>query len=103
MQDIFRVTKAMACNINEARDKIRAAFELRETDKLHADWLYAMAKAHIEFNTQGHSIATSKVAEAMRSGSELTPGMKAAYDGIHADMMRDQAEVQAMIATYTQK
>lgn len=100
MRSIMLASKAIACNIREAREKICAAYEMRETDRPYADWLAAMAKAHIDFNAQGHTVVATRIGEAAKSGSELSAGMRVAYDAIHADMMRDQAEVAAMIASY---
>ena len=102
MKDIKCISKAIDHNIREAREKICKAYELKDRDRPYADWLRDMAKAHLDFNVRGHEIVAKKIAEFAASGkaSELTPGMKAIYEDMHADMIRDAAEVQAMIAGY---
>lgn len=89
-------------NICEARDKIGMAYKLREKDKAAADWYKDMAAQHLAFNTAGHANVKRLIddAKAKRADDKLMPGMVAVYEDMHADIMRDSAEVQAMIAAY---
>ena len=102
----MRLIKQVCCeikgNICEARDKIGMAYKLREKDKAAADWYKDMAAQHIAFNTAGHANVKRLIddAKAKRADDKLMPGMVAVYEDMHADIMRDSAEVQAMIAAY---
>ena len=86
----------------EAREKICTAYKLREKDKSLADWYRDMAAQHLAFNTAGHANVKRLIddAKAKRADDKLMPGMVAVYEDMHADIMRDSAEVQAMIAAY---
>lgn len=92
----------IAGNLREARKYIGKAYELRETCRPAADWCRDMALRHLEFNTQGHAIVKKLIDDYGNSGkqSDLMPGMRAVYSDIHADMMREAAEIQAMIQGY---
>ena len=92
----------IAGNLREARKYVEKAYEMRESCRPVADWCRDMAARHLEFNVQGHAIAKKMIEDFAESGkqSELAPGMQAVYADIHADMMRDSAEIQAMIAGY---
>ena len=102
----MRMIKQVCCeikgNICEARDKIGMAYKLREKDKPLADWYKDMAAQHLAFNTAGHANVKRLIddAKAKRADDKLMPGMVAVYEDMHADIMRDSAEVQAMIAAY---
>ena len=102
----MRMIKQVCCeikgNICEARDKIGMAYKLREKDKAAADWYKDMAAQHIAFNTAGHANVKRLIdeAKAKRADDKLMPGMVAVYEDMHAAIMRDSAEVQAMIAAY---
>lgn len=89
-------------NIHEAREKIKKAYEYREKDKATADWYKEMAAAHMRFNDTGHNVVVSLIKEAREkmSGNPMMPGMLAVYEEIHADIAKEAAEVQAMIAAY---
>ena len=89
-------------NIHEAREKIKKAYEYREKDKATADWYKEMAAAHMRFNDAGHNVVVSLIKEAREkmSGNPMMPGMLAVYEEIHADIAKEAAEVQAMIAAY---
>ena len=89
-------------NISEAREKINEAYMYRDKDKAVADWYKEMAVAHLKFNDAGHGVVAKLISEAREkmSGNPLYPGMQAAYDEMHADIVQDAAEVQAMIAAY---
>ena len=102
MKDIARMSDRIRHNIHEAREKIREAYELRDTDRAEADWLRDMAKAHLDFNTKGHDIVTALIAEAEKSRASAPelPGMQAVYKQRHAEIVREAAEVAAMIAGY---
>lgn len=102
MRMIKQVSGDIRCNISEAREKICTAYKLREKDKPLADWYKDMAAQHIAFNTAGHANVKRLIddAKAKRADDKLMPGMVAVYEDMHADIMRDSAEVQAMIAAY---
>lgn len=89
----------IAGNIREARKYIDKAYELKEVSPMAAEWCKDMAVSHLQFNARGHDYVKKLIAQRMASGesSELMPGMKAVYEELHADMIRDAAEVHAMI------
>lgn len=89
----------IAGNIREARKYIDKAYELKEKSPMAAEWCKDMAAAHLQFNVRGHDYVKKLIAQRMASGesNELMPGMKAVYEELHADMIRDAAEVHAMI------
>lgn len=102
MKMIKMISEEIKGNICEAREKIGMAYKLREKDKAAADWYKDMAAQHIAFNTAGHANVKRLIdeAKAKRADDKLMPGMVAVYEDMHADIMRDSAEVQAMIAAY---
>ena len=102
MKMIKMLSEEIKGNICEAREKIGIAYKLREKDKAAADWYKDMAAQHIAFNTAGHANVKRLIddAKAKHADDKLLPGMVAVYDDMHADIMRDSAEVQAMIAAY---
>ena len=102
MRMIKQISADIRCNISEARDKIGTAYKLREKDKAAADWYKDMAAQHLAFNTAGHANVKRLIDEAKskRADDKLMPGMMAVYEDMHADIMRDSAEVQAMISAY---
>ena len=102
MKMIKMLSEEIKGNICEAREKIGMAYKLREKDKAAADWYKDMAAQHIAFNTAGHANVKRLIdeAKAKRADDKLMPGMVAVYEDMHADIMRDSAEVQAMIAAY---
>ena len=61
-----------------------------------------MAAAHIGFNNNGHNVVTKliDIAKEKSKDNPMTPGMMAVYNEIHADLIRESAEVQAMIQNY---
>ena len=89
-------------NIHEAREKMEDAYRLQHKDKLAADWYRDMAAAHLKFNEYGHSNVTRLINEArsQMGDNPMLPGMLAVYEDMHADVMKEAAEVQAMISTY---
>ena len=102
MRMIKKVSDEIRENIHEAREKINMAYKLHDEDKAVADWYKEMAAAHIGFNTNGHGVVTKLINHAKEhaASNPLTPGMMAVYNQIHADLMRESAEVQAMIQNY---
>lgn len=102
MRMIKQISGDIRCNISEAREKIGMAYKLREKDKAVADWYKDMAAQHLAFNQAGHANAKRLIddVKAKRADDPLMPGMLAVYDDLHADIMRESAEVQAMIAAY---
>ena len=89
-------------NIREAREKIGEAYKLRDKDKAVADWYKDMAASHLKFNDAGHAVVTRFITDAKEkmASNPMLPGMLAAYEDIHADVVKDAAEAQAMIAGY---
>lgn len=102
MRMIKQISADIRCNISEAREKIGMAYRLRDKDKAAADWYKDMAAAHMAFNQAGHACVKRLIddAKAKRADDKLMPGMMAVYEDMHADIMRESAEVQAMIAAY---
>lgn len=102
MKMIKMLSEEIKGNICEAREKIGMTYKLREKDKAAADWYKDMAAQHIAFNTAGHACVKRLIddAKAKHADDKLLPGMVAVYEDMHADIMRDSAEVQAMIAAY---
>lgn len=102
MKMIKMISEEIKGNICEAREKIGMAYKLREKDKAAADWYKDMAAQHMAFNTAGHANVKRLIddAKVKRADDKLMPGMVAVYEDMHADIMRDSAEVQAMIAAY---
>ena len=102
MKMIKMLSEEIKGNICEAREKIGMAYKLREKDKAAADWYKDMAAQHIAFNTAGHANVKRLIddAKSKHADDKLMPGMVAVYEDMHADIMRDSAEVQAMIAAY---
>lgn len=89
-------------NLREAEKYIGKAYELRDVNKDAADWCKEMAAKHLDFNTKGHDLVKNLIADYAASGkhSELAPGMQAVYNEIHADMIKRNAEIMAMISGY---
>lgn len=102
MKMIKQLSHEIKHNIHEAREKIEIAYKLRDTDKTAADWYRQMAAAHIEFNSTGHSAVAKLITEARAKmeHNPMLPGMLAVYDDMHAEVMKDSAEVSAMIQNY---
>ena len=92
----------IAGNIREAQRYIDKAYELRETSPMAAEWCRDMANAHLQFNGKGHDYVRRLIAQAEASGEhhELMPGMKAVYNEVHNDLIRQAAEVRSMIDTF---
>lgn len=105
MKLIKQISADMACNIDEARDKIKTAYGLKMECPEAAAWYREMANAHIAFNTNGHALV-KKMIEAYKAGDEYkrkpeyAEGMIAAYSAMHDEMMEKTAEVRAMIEGY---
>ena len=99
---IKKLTDDMWENIHEAKDKIKEAYKLRDKDKGVADWYREMAVAHMAFNTNGHQNVKRLIehAQTEMKDNPMTPGMLAVYNEMHADIMAESAEVNAMIAAY---
>lgn len=102
MKLIKMLSGAMWTNIDEACDKIKEAYRMRDVDKQIADWYKEMADAHIKFNSAAHANVKRLIdqAKAEMHDDPMMPGMTAVYNDLHADIMEKSAEVQAMIAAY---
>lgn len=89
-------------NLDEAEKYARKAHELKEDNKMAADWCKDMANMHLNANNAGHALVKKLIDDFAASGknSELAPGMKAVYNDQHNDMIRRTAEVQTMLSMY---
>lgn len=102
MKIIKRLSNDLAGNIDEARDKIRVAYELKAEFPEAAAWYREMAAAHINFNSNGHA-TVKKLIDAHKNSDEYkrnpayADGMIAAWTVIHDDLIAKTAEVKAMI------
>lgn len=102
MKIIKRLSNDIAGNIEEARDKIRVAYELKAEFPEAAAWYREMAAAHINFNSNGHA-TVKKLIDAHKNSDEYkrnpayADGMIAAWTVIHDDLIAKTAEVKAMI------
>ena len=102
MKIIKRISNDLAGNIEEARDKIRVAYELKAEFPEAAAWYREMAAAHINFNSNGHAtvkklIDAHKNSEEYKRNPAYADGMIAAWTVIHDDLVAKTAEVKAMI------
>lgn len=102
MKIIKRLSNDLAGNIDEARDKIRVAYELKTEFPEAAAWYREMAAAHINFNSNGHAtvkklIDAHKNSEEYKRNPAYADGMIAAWTVIHDDLIAKTAEVKAMI------
>lgn len=105
MKIIKQLSNDIACNIDEARDKIRTAYELKAEYPEAGAWYREMAIAHINFNANGHAavkklIEGYKASEEYRRNPSYADGMIDAWTVIHDDLIAKTAEVKAMIEGY---
>lgn len=100
MREIKKVVKDIEGNVHEAREKIGKAYQLMEHDRAYADWQRDMALSHLAFNSRGHEIVKRMIADHENDTHPLAPGMRAMYEDMHADIMREAAEVRSMIDNY---
>lgn len=102
MKLIMKLCADIAGNIDEARDKIRTAYEIKSQSPEAAAWYKEMASAHLGFNQSGHT-AVKKLIDAHRSSETYkqnpayADGMIAAWEAVHADLTAKAAEVKSMI------
>lgn len=102
MKIIRRLSTDIAGNIDEARDKIKTAYEIKAECPEAAAWYREMASAHIGFNTNGHA-TVQKIIEKYKAGDEykknpvFADGMLKAWEAVHNDLIARTAEVKAMI------
>ena len=105
MKLIKQMANNIAWNIDEARDKIRMAYELRNEYPEAAAWYRKMAVAHLDFNSDGHQTITQmidkyKASDDYKRKAEYADGMIAVWKAIHEDLTAKSAEVRAMIDGY---
>lgn len=102
MRMIKKLSDEIRGNIDEAEHKIKMAYKLRDVHKGMADWYKDMAVAHLGFNTKGHELVKQMISDAKTKMDDnpMMPGMVAAYEEIHADIVAENAEVQGMISAY---
>lgn len=100
MMAIKRLVRDVECNIREAREKICKAYEMMETDRPFADWQKDMALSHLTFNARGHELLKKQVEGMAGCADPLAAGMRAVYADRHAEMIRETAEIKAMIDNY---
>lgn len=102
MKLIKKLANDIAGNIDEARDKIRTAYELKADAPEAAAWYREMASAHLGFNQNGHAavkkiIELYKASEDYKRNPTYADGMIAAWEVIHNDLIAKTAEVKAMV------
>lgn len=102
MRMIKRLANDIAGNIDEAREKIRTAYELKAEAPEAAAWYREMASAHLGFNTNGHAavkkiIDTYKASEEYKRNPSFADGMLTAWEAVHNDLIAKTAEVKAMV------
>ncbi len=102
MKLIKQLANDIAGNIDEARDKIRTAYELRKEHPEAAAWYKMMASAHLDFNRDGHQTITQmieryKASDEYKRKPEYADGMMAVWKAIHEDLIAKSAEVRATI------
>lgn len=105
MKIIKQISNDIACNIDEARDKIRTAYELKTEYPEAGAWYREMAMVHLNFNANGHAamkklIEGYKASEEYRRNPSYADGMIDAWTVIHDDLIARTAEVRAMIEGY---
>lgn len=101
MKSIKLTADIIKNNLAEARKYIHMAIEHKETEPVLASWFKNMAKAHLDFDAEGHAAAKKLIETYKESGknSDLAPGMLAMYSVIHADLVKEEAELKAMLET----
>lgn len=102
MKLIKRISNDIAGNIDEAREKIRTAYELKAESPEAAAWYRDMAQAHIGFNSKGHEVCkklieSHKASEEYKRNPAFADGMLGAWNAIHDDLIAKTAEVKAMV------
>lgn len=102
MKLIKRISNDIAGNIDEAREKIRTAYELKAESPEAAAWYREMANAHLGFNSKGHEVSkklieTYKNSEEYKRNPAFADGMLGAWNAIHDDLIAKTAEVKAMV------
>lgn len=105
MRLIKQLSADIAGNIDEAKDKIRTAYEVRAEYPESGAWYKEMAAAHIGFNTNGHAavkklIDAYKASESYKQNPTFADGMIAAWEAVHNDLIAKTAEVKAMVDGY---
>lgn len=102
MEKIQWVMDVIAGNLREARGYIVKAYEMRDECREAAEWCRDMASKHLEFNAKGNEIVKKFMADfdASAGNADFSHGMKSVYGHMQAGMMKDQAEIQAMIQTF---
>lgn len=101
MKNIKITADIIKSNLHEARKYIEMAIEQKEDCPSLSEWARKMAKAHLDFNQDGHAVAKRLIEEYKASGnhSDLAPGMLAMFNVIHADLIKEEAELSAMLQT----
>ena len=99
MKSIKLTADIIKNNLSEARKYIHMAIEHKETEPILSNWFKDMAKAHLDFNTEGHAAAKKLIEAYKESGknSDLAPGMMVMFGVIHADLVKEEAELKAML------
>lgn len=105
MKMIKKLSADIAGNIDEAKDKIRTAYEVKTECPEAGAWYKEMAAAHVSFNTNGHAavkklIESYKASEAYKQNPAFADGMITAWEALHNDLIAKTAEVKAMVEGY---
>lgn len=102
MKIIKQISTEIADNIDEAREKIRIAYELKSDSPEAAAWYREMALAHLNFNSNGHNVArklidTYKASDDYKRNPTYADGMLCAWEAIHNSLSAKTAEVKSMV------
>ncbi len=102
MRIIKQISTEIADNIDEAREKIRVAYELKTESPEAAAWYREMAAAHLNFNQSGHNVVkrlidAHKESDDYKRNPAYADGMLTAWECIHNSMASKAAEVKAMV------
>lgn len=105
MKMIKRLAEAIECNVDEAREKILTAYEIKDKYPQTAVWYKDMAAAHLGFNNNGHTLVSRMISEYKDSDDyrmhpEYVDGMMAVWNEKHAYILKRSAEVQSMISSF---
>lgn len=94
--------KVMDGNVQEARKYAVKAHEMRHAQhKQTADWYADMARGHLGFNSQGHSMTERLMAELKNAEpAYVSDEVLAMFAECIADVKRETAEVQTMLDAY---
>ena len=102
MQGIKRAANMIKKNQAEAKEYILMAHELKDVDKAEADLCKDAAVQHMAMVNGWHARVKKLIADYDASGQNhpVAEGMRMRWADDHAELMREAAEIQGMIAAY---